>query len=63
MSEIYKVEIKGTRPLLMNSCRHMLEEKKNKLSRGREEVEPREEAKKFLYIDKKENYYWERYKR
>lgn len=52
MSEVYTVEVRGTRPLLMNSCRHMLEERKNKLSRGREEVEPNEEARKLLYLDK-----------
>jgi len=53
MSEIYKVEIRGTRPLLMNSCRHMLEERNNKLSRGREVITPEKEAEKLLYINEK----------
>lgn len=55
MSEKYKVEIRGTRPLLMNSCRHMLEERENKLSRGTKEIVPKEEAEKLLYLDKEEN--------
>jgi len=52
MNEKYEVEIKGIRPLLMNSCRHMLEERENKSSRGKKEIEPREEAKKLLYLAK-----------
>ena len=52
MSEKYKVEIRGTRPLLMNSCKSMLEERENKLSRGIKEITPKEEAEKLLYLDK-----------
>ena len=55
MSEIYNVEIKGTRPLLMNSCRCMIEDRLNKPSRGREELTLKEEAEKLLYLDKEEN--------
>ena len=53
MSEKFKVEIKGTRPLLMNSCRSMIEDKENKPSRGRKEISLKEEAEKLLYLDKK----------
>lgn len=55
MSEIYKVEIRGTRPLLMNSCRCMIEDKLNKPSRGIKEITLEEEAEKLLYLDKKKN--------
>lgn len=55
MSEKYKVEIRGTRALLMNSCRCMVEDKLNKPSRGREELSLKEEAEKLLYLDKEEN--------
>ena len=54
MSEKYKVEIKGMRPLLMNSCRCMIEDRLNKPSRGREELTLKEEAEKLLYFDEKE---------
>lgn len=52
MNEIYEVEIKGTRPLLMNSCRYMIEDKLNKPSRGTKEITLEEEAEKLLYLDK-----------
>lgn len=55
MGEIYKVEIRGTRPLLMNSCKHMIDEKENKLTRGTKEITLKEEAEKLLYLDKEEN--------
>ena len=55
MSEVYKVRVKGTRPLLMNSCRHMIEEKENKPSRGRKNLTPKEEAERFLYLDENGN--------
>ena len=53
--EKFKVEIRGTRPLLMNSCRHMIEERENKPSRGMKEITSKEEAEKLLYLDKEEN--------
>ena len=52
MSEVYKVEIKGTRALLMNSCKAMFDEKEKKLTRSREEITLKEEAEKVLYTDK-----------
>ena len=52
MSENFRVEIKGTRPLLMNSCRYMIEEKEKKPTRSREEMTLREEAERVLYTDK-----------
>ena len=55
MSEKYKVEIRGTRPLLMNSCKHMIDEKENNLARAKKRLTPKEEAKKLLYLDKEEN--------
>lgn len=55
MSEKFKVELRGTRPLLMNSCRCMVEDKLNKPSRGREELTLKEEAERLLYLDKEEN--------
>lgn len=53
MTETYKIRIKGTRPLLMNSCRSMIEEKENNLSRGKKKLTPKEEAEKLLYLDEK----------
>ena len=52
MSERFKVEIKGTRPLLMNSCKHMTDEKMKTPSRSREEMSLKEEAERVLYADK-----------
>lgn len=49
MTEKYKVQIKGTRPLLMHSCASMLEEN-NKTTRSKE-YNPKEEAEKALYRD------------
>ena len=49
MSEIYNVEIKGTRPLLMNSPKVILEEQGTK--RAREDRSKKEEAKSVLYED------------
>ena len=48
-SEIYKLRIRGTRPLLMNSCSSMLEEESTKPKRGKGEYKPKEEAEKLLY--------------
>ena len=47
--EIYKVGIRGTRPLLMHSCNSMLEEN-NKTTRSKE-YDPQIEAEKALYKD------------
>lgn len=47
--EIYKVRIRGTRPLLMNSCSSMLEEESTKPKRGKGEYNPKEEAEELLY--------------
>jgi len=55
MNERFKVEIRGTRPLLMNSCRCMIEDKENKPSRGKKEISLKEEAEKLLYLDKEGN--------
>ena len=54
-TEIYKVRIKGIRPLLMNSCRHMVEDKLGTPSRGKKEISLKEEAKNLLYIDENGN--------
>jgi len=48
--EIYKVEIRGTRPLLMHSCNSMLEEN-NKTTTRSKEYGPEAEAEKALYRD------------
>jgi hypothetical protein len=53
--ERYKVRIRGTRPLLMNSCRSMVEEREKKITRGKEDLTPREEAERLLYLDSKNN--------
>ena len=52
MTEKYKVEIKGMRPLLMNSCKAMIAEKENKPMRNRKEMSLKEEAERVLYTDK-----------
>ena len=51
MTEEYKVRIKGTRPLLMNSCRSMVEDRMGAPSRGKKEITLREEAQRLVYID------------
>jgi len=50
MSEKFKVEIRGTRPLLMNSPANILENQTTK--RSREDITHKEEAEKVLYKDK-----------
>lgn len=50
-SEKYKVYIEGVRPLLMNSCQSMIDERKETPSRGKEKKSPKEEAEKLLYRD------------
>ena len=49
--DIYNVRIKGTRPLLMNSCRHMVEDRMGTPSRGKKEITLEEEAQRLVYID------------
>lgn len=49
MIEKYKIQIKGTRPLLMHSCNSMLEEN-NRTTRSKE-YDPKVEAEKALYKD------------
>jgi hypothetical protein len=53
--EKYNVKIKGTRPLLMNSCRSMVEDKLGTPIRAKKEITLEEEAQRVLYIDEKEN--------
>ena len=48
--EIYEVEIRGTRPLLMHSCNSMLEEYGKTATRNKE-YDPKTEAEKALYKD------------
>ena len=55
MTEKYEVRIKGTRPLLMNSCKNILEENKDMPSRGKEKLTAKEQAEKLMYKDKEEN--------
>lgn len=50
MIEKYKIQIKGTRPLLMHSCNSMLEEN-NKTTTRSKEYDPKTEAEKALYKD------------
>ena len=49
--EKYNVKIKGTRPLLMNSCKSMVEDRMGTPSRGKKEITMEEEAQRVLYID------------
>jgi len=51
-NEIYKVRIKGTKPLLMHAPVEL--ESKPKLRRG-EHLDPKTEAEKYLYKDEKGN--------
>ena len=53
--ETYKVKIKGTRPLLMNSCRGMIEDKMRTPTRGKKEISFKEKAEEVLYIDENGN--------
>jgi len=56
--EKYEVRIVGTRPLLMHSCQHMVQDRMDEEERGkkvRESLTPLEEATKSLYIDKEGN--------
>jgi hypothetical protein len=48
------VRIKGSRPLLMNSCQQMVMDRENEKTkkRGREEMTPTVEAERCLYKDK-----------
>lgn len=55
MTEKYNVKIKGTRPLLINSCKNILEENKDIPSRGKEKLTAKEQAERLLYKDKEEN--------
>jgi len=55
MNEKFEVEIKGTRPLLMNSCKAMISEKEKKPNRNRVEITLKEEAERVLYIDESGN--------
>lgn len=51
--ERISVRIKGSRPLLMNSCQQMVIERESEKAkkRGREELTPTEEAERCLYKD------------
>ena len=51
MSETYKLQIKGTRPLLMHSCNSMLEENSGTTTRSKE-YDPKIESEKALYKDR-----------
>lgn len=53
MSEKFKVEIKGTIPLLMNSPENILKSQETK--RAREDITHKEAAEKVLYKDKNNN--------